>query len=125
MEAAEKVMIACLLLSEGGDDEDVRGFIAAIEEGLERGEKDAVEMRRKLIERMDGPLPQGAAGAIIRLMKAKIEHDAICRRFGVAAGGLAKALCILAQPASGDLAARILVQRAMTAIGDAKFGAVG
>jgi len=120
MEAAEKVMIACLLLSEGAEDEAVRGFIAALEEGISLGEHDSLDMKAALMARMEGPLPDGAAGSVIRLMKAKLEHDEVCRKFGVAAGGLAKALSVLQQPADTPLAARILVNRALAALGEAR-----
>lgn len=125
MDAAEKVMIACLLLSEGGEDEAVREFIAAVESGMELGERDSLEMHRALMARMEGQLPAGPAGTVIRLMKAKREHDEVCRKFGMAASGLSKALSILQQPVSGDLAAKILVTRAMAALGAAKRGIAG
>lgn len=125
MDAAEKVMIACLLLSEGAEDDAVRGFISALEEGLALGEQDSIEMRHRLLERMKGPLPDGPAGAVIRLMKAKLEHDAICRKFGMAASGLTKALRVLSSPAQSDFAARILVSRALSAISEAKLQIAG
>lgn len=118
MEAAEKVMIACLLLSEGADEEGVRGLIEALEEGIRLGEKDSVDLKAALLARMDGPLPEGPAGTVIRLMKAKLEHDEVCRRFGIVAGGLSKAVRLLQQPAGTPLAARILVKRALAALGE-------
>lgn len=118
MDAAEKVMIACLLLSEGAQDEAVRGFMEALEEGIRLGEQDSLEMRAAFLERLRGPLPAGPAGSVIRLMRAKIEHDEVCRRFGIVAGGLSKALDVLQQPAGTPLAARILVKRVLAALGE-------
>jgi len=120
METSEKVMIACLLISEGGEEDAVREFISVLEEGISLGERDAVDLHAKLMRRMDGPLPDGPAGAVIRLMKAKRDHDAVRRRYGMAVEGLSKALSILSQPIKGDLSARIMVTRAMSAIGEVR-----
>lgn len=120
METSEKVMIACLLISEGGEEDAVKEFISVLDEGMALGELDAVDLHSRLMKRMDGPLPSGAAGAVIRLMKAKREHDAVRRRYGMAVGGLSKALSILNQPVKGDLGARILVGKAMAVIGETR-----
>lgn len=125
MEASEKIMIACLLISEGGDEDSIREFISALEEGVALGEPDALDLHRRLMSRMDGPMPSGAAGAVIRLMKAKRDHDQVRRRYGMAVEGLSKAISILGQPVKGDLSARILVARAMAAVAETRQAVSG
>lgn len=124
MDSTEKVMVACLLLSEGGNDGEVREFIAALEEGIELGEKDSVDMHRALMERLAGSVPDGPAGAVIRLMKAKREHDESCRKFGMMTSGIAKALQLLEHPAGSGLAAKVLAARVMALLGEARLGSL-
>lgn len=120
MEVAHKVMIACLLMSEGADDFRVREFISVLEAGIDASEDDAIELFNALIARMDKPLPQGYAGEVIGLMKAKLQLDESCRKFGLAISGMEKVMKILDGIPKNDFAAKVMMQRALSAIGQAK-----
>ena len=120
MEVAQKVMIACLLMSEGADDKTLAEFISVLEAGIEAGEGDSIALFNELMARMDGPLPEGYVGEVIGLMKAKMKLDESCRKFGLAISGMEKVLKILDGKPKNDFAAKIMMQRALSAIEQAK-----
>lgn len=120
MEVAQKIMIACLLMSEGADDTSVKEFISVLEQGVELQEQDSIDLFSALMTRMDGELPEGSAGEIIRLMKAKIQLDETCRKFGLALSGLEKVMKILDGKPKNDFAAKIMIRRALGTIEEAK-----
>jgi len=120
MEVAQKVMIACLLMSDGADDKTLAEFISVLEAGVEAGESDAVTLFDGLMERMNGPLPDGFAGEIIRLMKAKMKLDESHHKFGMSISGMEKVLKILDSKPKNDFSAKIMMQRALSAIDRAK-----
>lgn len=116
MEIAEKIMVACLLISEGADDETVSEFISVLSDGVEAGEEDAITLFNQLMERMEGDVQKGYFGDVIRLMKSKIKLDESYRKFGMAITGMEKVMKILDENPKNDFAAKIMVQRALDAI---------
>lgn len=120
MEVAHKVMIACLLMSEGADDKKLSEFISVLEAGIDAGEEDSIALFDALMARMERPLPEGYAGEVIVLMKAKLKLDESCRKFGIAISGMEKVIKILNGIPKNDFAAKIVMQRALSAIDQAK-----
>jgi hypothetical protein len=69
---------------------------------------------------MERPLPEGYAGEVIGLMKAKLKLDESCRKFGLAISGMEKVMKILNGIPKNDFAAKVMMQRALSAIEQAK-----
>lgn len=120
MEVAQKIMIACLLMSEGADDASVKEFVSVLERGISSEEQDSIDLFNALMKRMEGELPLGSAGEIIRLMKAKLQLDETCKKFGLALSGLEKVVRILDGKPQNDFAAKVMMRRALGAIDEAK-----
>lgn len=113
MLAAQKVMIATLLIANGAEQSDISEFIEALEVDLRNEDRVAKAVFDDLMSKMNGDLPKGPAGDIIRLMKAKIDFDKNQKRFGIAVTGLKKALSILENSPRNNLAAKVLISKVL------------
>lgn len=116
MGPAERVIVSCLLLDEGADPGHVREFVSALSDGVEAGESDSASMLAAFMERAASRPPSGAAGDVIRVMRAVISLEATFSRFGMACEGLKTAAeAITARPGARGLAARVLLEKATAA----------
>lgn len=111
MQTAHKIMIASLLFSEGAQVDDVNEFLDRLAKGLEKNEEDAILIFETFMRRVEGDLPDGPAGEVIRVMKAKVHLDDNCRRFGIAVSGMKKVLELLNSNPKSELAAKVILKQ--------------
>ena len=118
MEKTEKVIIATYLISKKADFEAAANFVHAIEQGIELGEEDAIQMRESLLRRIELEDIPGEYGAFIRIVKTTGDLVAATERLDRAVGGFQEANRLLRSNPQSELAAKIVVRQAIKAISD-------
>lgn len=118
MDKAEKAIIAAWLLSKNADVQATADFVIALSQGIELGEKDAIQMHKSMLARIDHEDVPGEYGEFIRVVKASGNLIAASEKLQRAVDGFKKAQEILEAEPKNDLAAKILVHQALKAISE-------
>lgn len=118
MEKTEKVIIATYLISKKADFEAAANLVHAIEQGIELGEEDAIQMRESLLKRIEVEDIPGEYGEFIRIVKATGDLVMATERLERAVGGFQEANRLLKSNPQSELAAKIVVRQAVKAISE-------
>jgi hypothetical protein len=112
MEITEKVMAACLFLSEVDDEAAVMEFIYALETGVSSSEADALVLLSSIRKRLEaGPLPVGVLGDVILVMKSKQRLDRLYDQMLMTTSKLKTISGLLSGRVESNLQAKIMVKK--------------
>lgn len=112
MDITEKVMAACLFLSEVDDEAAVMEFMSALESGVANSEADALTLLCSIRQRLEtGPIPAGVLGDIILVMKSKQKLDRLYDQMMMATTRLKTISALLSGRVETNLQAKIMVKK--------------
>jgi hypothetical protein len=112
MEITEKVMAACLFLSEVDDEAAVLEFISALEDGVSNSEADALALLSSIRQRLEaGPLPVGVLGDVILVMKSKQRLDRLYDQMLMTTSKLKTISGLLSGRVETNLQSKIMVKK--------------
>jgi septation ring formation regulator EzrA len=117
MKQTERIMVACLFLYEGHEQDSVSNLIAVLEEDLAAGDPTAAVIVKELIDRcVKSPRLPGIFGDIISLMISKRRLDDLYEQMDMRVQQIADVAKLLSSRTDSTLAAKIVLKQLNTVI---------
>lgn len=118
MKQTEKIMVACLFLSEGYEPEHVRQFICALEEDLASGDEEASSIVAAALDRCTQlKRNHDIFGDVIALMMSKRRLDELYARLDMQLVQVTDICKLLSNRTDTSLAAKIVLKQLHQAVG--------
>lgn len=112
MKQTERIMVACLFLYEGHEQETVSKLIGALEEDLAAGDPTATVIVKELIDRcLTSPRLPGIYGDIISLMISKRRLDDLYEQMDMRVQQIVDIAKLLSSRTDSTLAAKIVLKQ--------------
>lgn len=117
MKQTERIMVACLFLYEGHEQETVSKLINVLEEDLAAGDPTATAIVKELIDRcLTSPRLPGIYGDIISLMISKRRLDDLYEQMDMRVQQIVDIAKLLSSRTDSTLAAKIVLKQINTVI---------
>ncbi|TLX16295.1 hypothetical protein [Rhizobium sp. MHM7A] len=112
MKQTERIMVACLFLYEGHEQETVSKLISVLEEDLAAGDPTATVIVKELIDRcLTSPRLPGIYGDIISLMISKRRLDDLYEQMDMRVQQIVDIAKLLSSRTDSTLAAKIVLKQ--------------
>jgi hypothetical protein len=112
MKQTERIMVACLFLYEGHEQDAVSKLISVLEEDLHAGDATATAIVKELIGRCEmSPRLPGIYGDIISVMLSKRRLDALYEKMDMRVQQVADVAKLLSSRTDSTVAAKIVLKQ--------------